>query len=231
MEPFERRVRVLSERMKTMTCELTDNRLDDYLDSALAETRLSGFERHLSDCSRCARRVRTAQVLRQGLSELPVEGPEPDFFERALATGAEKSRRPSGAPSSGSHWFGIAAAAAVIALVVFALPQTRIDTPPAPAGVAQVALAVQETRTINLVFASDEALDNVSLSVDLPDGIELAMYPGRERIQWSTRLQPGNNVLPLELVALGGTGGQLVATMRGDDREKVFRIDISILTG
>ena len=213
-----------------MNCRLIESRLDDYLDATLPEREQSELEQHIAKCSACAQTAERAFALKAVLAELPVEGPQADFFERAL-TNAASARGIDASGSMVRRYFLGAIAAGIAALVAVLMLNPATDPVSSSAGIAQVALAVEESRTINLVFASNEALDDVSLIVELPAGVELAMYPGQSRIQWSTRLQQGKNVLPLQLVALGGSGGELVATLRGSDREKVFKIDIEVLMG
>lgn len=214
-----------------MTCRRIETQLDDYLDGILDAPVGAELLSHAQACSDCARALARASSLRGVLAALPVEGPAPEFFERAL--GAALRQQPAAKPISlAPAWYAGAVAAGLAAIAVFGLLGNPVDETAAPGqGVAQVAMAIEEMRTINLVFASDEALEDVSLTVDLPEGVELANYPGRGRVLWSTRLQAGKNVLPLELVALGGTGGELVATMRRDDKEKVFRINIAVSMG
>jgi anti-sigma factor RsiW len=214
-----------------MTCRRIETQLDDYLDGALEAEVEAGLVSHAQECSDCERALARAESLRRVLAQLPVQGPSPSFFEKALNAAARQRTRAE-AKSIAPVWYAGAVAAGLAALAVVGLLGTPAEEPAAPTqGLAQVAMAVEETRTINLVFASDEALEDVSLTVELPEGVELANYPGQGRVLWSTRLQAGKNVLPLELVALGGTGGELVATMRRDDKEKVFRVNIAVLMG
>lgn len=212
-----------------MTCRRIEPDLDAWLDGELDAEAKSLLERHASECADCHRLIERATKLRNVLAGLEVEGPDAGFFDEALTVAASSGTRRENPAVSRRYLGAIAAGFAAIAIVGVLVDRIEPETP--VAGIAQVALAVEETRTINLVFASDQALDSVSLTVDLPDGIELARYPGQDRVEWSTRLQSGKNVLPLELVALGGNGGELVATMRQDGKEKVFRVSIAVLMG
>jgi len=221
-----------------MICRRIENQLDDYLDGTLGEDAVdektrAAIERHVAGCADCARLLERAASVKGVLAALPVEGPRPGFFEEALAAAADRSH-PAEHQRVWRAWHtgALAAGLAVAAIVVLSTASLeQPDTAPEAAGIAQVALAIEEARTIKLVFGSEEALEGVSLTVDLPPGVELARYPGQERVQWSTRLQAGKNVLPLELVAHGGRGGELVATMRRDGKEKVFRVSIDIQMG
>jgi hypothetical protein len=92
-----------------------------------------------------------------------------------------------------------------------------------------VTLTVGETRTINLVFGSRAALEDVEFTVDLPPGIELATHPGQRRVMGRAALAGGDNALPLTLVARGGRGGQLAARLARRGGQKVFVVDITVV--
>ena len=210
-----------------MTCQSIVPKLDDYLDGSLDRAETAEVEDHVGGCVSCRDLIERAGELRRIVAKLPIAGGGPDFLERALVAAAgesEPGRVRRGRPRR--HLGAIAAGLAIFTVLGWLLREPMVE--PVSVGVAQVALAVEEPRTVNMVFASVEAVDGVSLTVSLPEGIELARYPGRNRVEWSTRLQAGNNVLPLELVALSGVGGELVATLRGDGKEKVFRIGIAV---
>lgn len=213
-----------------MICRRIEALIDDYLDGALETRAADDVERHVAECPDCQRLLARSRAVIDAMTRLPVEAAASGFFDAALrkAEIAPLRRKRRSAPS---RWYLGAIAAGLTAVVAVGLMADRIEAPSLASGMPQVALAVEEARTINLVFASDEALDAVSLSVDLPQGVELASYPGQKRVQWSTQLHAGKNVLPLELVAYGGTGGELIATMRRDGKEKVFRVRIAVEMG
>jgi hypothetical protein len=91
-----------------------------------------------------------------------------------------------------------------------------------------VTLTLGEPHTINLVFGTRAAVDDVELTVDLPPGIELATHPGQRRVVTRAKLAGGDNALPLTLVARSGNGGQLAARLKQPDAQKVFVIDVSV---
>jgi hypothetical protein len=105
-------------------------------------------------------------------------------------------------------------------------PGSRGDAAP-----TQVSLEMNRERTVNLLFSSRMALDGVTFTIDLPYGVEVRGHEGRSRLEWSTRLQWGNNLLPLPLVATAGRGGPLVARLRHAGREKVFLVNLAVGAG
>jgi hypothetical protein len=92
-----------------------------------------------------------------------------------------------------------------------------------------VTLTAGETRTINLVFGSRGAVEDVTFTVDLPPGIELAAHPGERRVVGRAALAGGDNALSLTVVARGGNGGQLAARLEQQGDQKVFVVDISVV--
>ena len=213
-----------------MDCRQLETRLDDYLDGAIAAEESAALGAHIEGCTRCAARLRRARELEHALRGLPVDGPAPDFFGRALHAACQpKTDR---GPRIRSRYFGaLAASLAAVAIVVSMIRDPMPEPSGSPAGVAQVAMTVEERRTINLVFASSRELMELRLSVELPAGIELASHPGQREVQWTTELHEGKNVLPLELVAIGGSGGELIATLRHDGSQRIFRVGIDVDMG
>jgi hypothetical protein len=94
--------------------------------------------------------------------------------------------------------------------------------------IPEVTMALAEPRTVNLVFASTTALDSATLTVSLPDGIELDGFPGQREITWETSLREGKNLLPLTLVALTPAGGELLARLEHKDRDRTFRLRVDV---
>lgn len=210
-----------------MSCERITAELDDYLDEAIAPDARWELEAHLQYCESCRAILTRARRLQRALSAFPVQEPSPGFFDRALAEAARERTEPA-QPGRWSMRQAGALAAGIAVLVVGGLLLHN----PEPTGgdaVNGVSMVVHETRTINLVFASATDLEGVSLTVALPDGVELAEYRGLAEVSWTTRLQAGKNVLPLELVAIGGSGGELVARMRHEGDEKVFTVRVAVI--
>ena len=120
--------------------------------------------------------------------------------------------------------FGLTMLTVILTGLYVRSPSSR-RAPETPA----VTLTVGETRTINLVFGSRAALDDVEFTVDLPPGIEVAAHPGERRVVGRAALAGGDNALPLTLVARGGKGGQLAARLEQRGDQKVFVVDITVV--
>jgi hypothetical protein len=122
----------------------------------------------------------------------------------------------------------IGAFALTMATVVFT--GLRVERPGARAKAepTTVTLTLGEPRTVNLVFDSRVPLADVELTVDVPAGVELAEHPGERRVVWHAPLAPGSNVLPLTLVARGGSGGTLGARLRHGGDQKTFAVELAV---
>ena len=119
--------------------------------------------------------------------------------------------------------FGASVLTVIYTGLLVEAPRTRIS-----AGLPSVAMTAGEPRDLNLVFDAKTELSEAALLIELPDGVELVGHSGERRIEWRTRLAPGNNVVPLTLVAPAPMTGQVIARLRASDREKVFRIHVSV---
>lgn len=211
--------------MNAMACNRLNDRLDSYLDGDIAASELEALEEHVRGCPVCTELLVRERLMKRALREYPVAEPSDEFFEQALVRAASDSardrRRSRWAIGAGS------ALAAGIAIWLAVIPQLRAPEPPV-SPVATVSLALHETRTVKLVFGSETEIQHARLSLSLPPGVELAGHEGRQEIHWKTSLRPGKNVLPLELILQEGSGGNLVARLEQNDKQKTFHVRIAL---
>ena len=209
-----------------MTCNRVTNHLDDYLDGGLPATDRHDVEAHLDTCPDCREVIQRERELRRALGALPVSAPSPDFFDRALQVAAREGSRDS--HHRGWGWgFGTAVAAGLALWLVIGMVLQRPEVEQS-AQLAGVSIAMHESHTVNLVFASLEELEDATLTVQLPPGIELQGFGDRQQIRWRTNLRKGKNVLPLELVARDISGGELVARLEHGDKQRTFRVQLTV---
>lgn len=165
------------------------------------------------------------------LTDLMKDYPMPEattgFYDEALVAAAQEGRR-----RQKRRWlmtgFGSAVAAG---LAIFVVALTLTGTPQAPgvsSSIPGVTIALAEPRTVNLVFSSAETLDTATLTVTLPAGVELEGFPGQSEVTWETSLAEGRNLLPLKLIAVTPVGGELLARLQHDDRDRTFRLQVNV---
>jgi hypothetical protein len=161
------------------------------------------------------------------LKDYPVPEATAAFYDQALARAThEGSRRQR------KRWiltgFGSAVAAGLALWFVGGFFFAAPDVPEAAAEIPGITMTLEEPRTVNLVFASATALDSALLTLTLPDGIELAGFPGQREIAWQTSLNEGKNLLPLRLIAVSPAGGEVLARLEHKDRGRTFRLRIEV---
>lgn len=212
-----------------MNCTLINEQLDDYLDGEVAPDQASALDGHISECASCQQIVADERALRNRLQEYgdwTMPRPDAAFFDRAMLRATQ-----NGAKRQRNRWvmtgFGGAMAAALaiwmIGGVFFSAPQIE------DAAVPGVTMALEEPRTLNLVFSSAVALADATMTVMLPQGIEIEGFEGQREITWMTSLKEGRNVLPLTLIATSSQGGELLATLRHEEDDRSFRVQVTII--
>lgn len=165
--------------------------------------------------------------IRALLKDYPVPEPAAGFLERALLRATHE-----GSPRQRQRWlltgFGAAVAAGLALWLIGGLFLTTPNLPDAEATIPGITMTLAEAQTVNLVFASSAALEAATLTLRLPDGIELFGFPGQRQISWQTSLNAGKNLLPLKLIALSPAGGEVLATLEHGDRSRTFRLRIEV---
>ena len=165
--------------------------------------------------------------IRALLKNYPMPRADAGFFDQALARATHQGSR-----RQRNRWvmtgFGGAVAAGLAVWIIGGMLMTTPELPDAGATIPGITMALEEPRTVNLIFSSVEALESATLTVSLPDGVELAGFPGQSEISWETSLNEGRNLLPLKLIALTPVGGQLLARLEHEDRARVFRLQLDV---
>jgi len=161
------------------------------------------------------------------LKDYPMADATAGFYDQALARAThEGSRRQR------NRWvmtgFGSAIAAGMVLWLIGGFFLTTPNLPVPDASIPGIAMTLEEPRTINLMFSSESAMASATLTVTLPDGIELAGFPGQREIAWETSLVEGKNYLPLELIALTPVGGEVLARIEHENRDRTFRLRIEV---
>ena len=214
-----------------MSCNRINNQIDDYIDESLEPAEMAELLGHVESCDTCQQRVDRELALRNllreyGDSSMPTL--DTTFFDQSLVAAAREGRKLH-QKQSWMTGFGSAVAAGLALWIVSSFFFTGPSTPPVGSSLPTVTMALEEPRTVNLVFSSASALQDATLTVLLPEGVQVAGFEGQREITWLTDLAEGKNVLPLRLIATTPTDGVLLATLRhgGDDRTFRLRVEVS----
>jgi putative zinc finger protein len=206
-----------------LTCRDSAVCLDDYLDGQLDAPRHQALEAHLQQCPRCRLQHDRAAALRVALRALPAAAARPGFVDETLA------RAVRGADDATRHARRLPVAMALAASLTLAVGVAVIvGTRPAPAPVQTVTLTLDQPETLRLRFNSAKLLPGATLSLALPENLELVGYGARRELTWQTDLNEGGNLLQLPLVAHGVVRDELVARLSHGGSSKTFRVKIEI---
>ena len=201
-----------------MECRDFAQQLDDLLDGGLDAARQKSIQEHVGRCPECRRLHEHAVAVRQAVHELSPPALHPGFIDQALARATRIGEaRPGWRPK-----LGMALAASVVlgaALGVFFATQPTVQT---------VALTIDRPETVRLMFNSAKPLKAATLSLALPENVELVGYGKRRELSWQTDLREGGNLMQLPLVVRGATKDDLVASLSHDGSSKTFRLKIEV---
>jgi hypothetical protein len=210
-----------------MSCSHINEKLDDYMDGGLDEEEMAVLQCHIESCDSCRRTIKHERRLRSLLTDYPVPMPDATYFDqslnRAACAGSNRQR---------NRWimtgFGGAVAAGLLAWIIGGMFLNAPDLVDPVAAIPGVTMTLEEPRTVNLVFSSTSELDDAILTVTLPQGVEIQGFAGQREITWMTSLKAGKNILPLKLIATTPQGGELVARLEHDERDRTFRIRVTV---
>jgi hypothetical protein len=174
---------------------------------------------------------RDSEILRRALKRIPAPEPRPEFIDRAFAkaTGqAQAAAQPrrgalSHLVSRWETWTGALVGAAVaVVLTLFLLR-------PADLNPADITLALNETRAIDVLIDSERALEDATIRIVATGSVALDGFESDREIDWQTHLAPGNNVLSLPVVARSTGTGQLVAVIEHGGRTRRVTVTLNVL--
>lgn len=167
------------------------------------------------------------QEIQALLKDYPMPEATTAFYDQALVRATHEGTR-----RQRNRWlmtgFGGALAAGLVLWLIGGFFLTTPNPPATDPEIPGIVMTLEEPRTVNFVFASKTALDSATLTVILPEGIELAGFPGQREIAWETSLKEGKNYLPLELIAVSPVSGEVLARLEHDNRNRTFRLRVEV---
>lgn len=195
-----------------MECLDFTSQMDDYLDGRVDEFLM---REHLNVCDDCRRRFRHAVAVQSALRKLSPPEATPAFLEQAIS----RASRPNAAHPRRWAMLGIALAASLVLGVAAGVFLSLREAP-----VQTVALAVERPETVRMVFNSAKPLQAATLSLALPENVEIVGYGQRRELSWQTDLREGQNLLQLPLIAHGAVKDELLARVSHGTSTKTFRV-------
>jgi hypothetical protein len=81
------------------------------------------------------------------------------------------------------------------------------------------------------MFNASESLANASISVVLPESVEIVGRPDLHRLSWRADLKQGPNLLQLPLIAVGNGSGTLVIRLAYGSLVRTLEVPITSTLG
>lgn len=218
-----------------MLCSQCRGKLLPWLKKELPEASALQVEQHLAVCPDCATAADNERAVLEALRDRQrIPASSPGFQARVLsaATGKKASGRHGGgrARAWSTPAFGGAVAAALVLGIAlgFGLQPGGSEDRSAPSLAGEdIDLIAPEPRNVRLAFSSSQALEGVTLTLELPPHVEMASYPGHQQLSWKVDLDKGENVVNLPLNVLFDGQGELVARINDGERTQTFRANLS----
>lgn len=89
-------------------------------------------------------------------------------------------------------------------------------------------IELYESKTVNIVFNSPQAMKNATVSLILPNHIEIEGYANKRSLNWSTQIVVGRNVLSLPMRALNIGQGELITKVEFGGKSKMIRFNVNV---
>jgi anti-sigma factor RsiW len=209
-----------------MNCDQFRHNLDPYLDGELDTALRLALDSHSVECEICSALRSRKEALRRTLRSIPVPQPDAGFLdsiveETIISTHRNETRFRATAGIGG------AIAAGIVAWLVLVLPA---DLPTQhEATIETVSITMNVEKTFRLTFESKHELQAAAISVQLPDGVEIVGYEGRDSVRWKTTVKAGTNILELPVVVRSGNGGAILARLEHEGKQKTFEFAVRVI--
>lgn len=211
-----------------MNCSDFKYEVDALAAGEVSETTERAMRDHAASCSDCAMALATAMYIAEQLSGNRAPEPDEGFESRILNNATVKQRKAGGT----TIWGGAIAAALAVGVFIGSQfagspttePELADNTPP-----TATETTGPRQQTVRVAFTSAQAVENVTLTLELPPNMELAPFPGRHKVSWKVNLKPGDNLLALPMNVLFPGEGTLVAHLGDGESRKTFKTDIGKL--
>jgi hypothetical protein len=168
----------------------------------LPEAEAASLRQHLAECCLCRQYDRQMQLVVQtlhGLSGAGRDEPDATRIEQLLRKAQQRYRLSLRSRQA----LAATLLAGFIGGAVFwaAFNEVRQDPGyPLISHAQTITLPAAGVKNVSLAIDSDRALDAVTFTIELPDGVELDGYPGQRSLSWQGQLQDGLNRLTLPLL-------------------------------
>ena len=215
-----------------MKSEHVTDQLHDYLDGALSTADAAAVKCHVESCVQCSTEWGELRALTRALAGAAAPLPRDGVLERMLRVAVRQGVEPG-------PWFrtpfwnraGLSAAALLLLVVGFGVGLQSADR---KAAGPQIELAAQPVelgravQTVGLMFRASGNVRDASISVWLPDDVQIAGRPKVHQLSWRTDLKRGPNLLELPLQATGPHSGTVLVRLSQGSLVRTLEVPIAI---
>jgi len=199
-------------------CQAAKNLMQEAVNGKLNGADTGLITAHLHECAACREDYRQTSNMLEMLRDISVPPPSAGFADRALSNAARL--HPARAGSRNNYVTGGIAASLVAVFLMIS-----VMTGPGPGQPnADIVLIDGQVKTIRVAIESSRVIDNIEVTIDVSDNLEIEGYGNQQEISWTTRLERGVNLIALPVTAIAAGDGEIVARVGLDGAEKVFRI-------
>ncbi len=174
------------------------------------------WDAHLESCELC-RHWYADLVLDSALAGFQTPEPRAGFVDRVMDSATRDARRRTNSPV-----LALAASIAFIGIAI-GLFLGRGQTSDV---VFEVAMAPYQERLVEVVIATAAEREQTTLTIALPDGLELTGFPDQRAVRWQADLAAGKNLLALPLVLTGEADTHFTVHMNYGSTERILRVDV-----
>jgi putative zinc finger protein len=216
-----------------MTCRQFHQLVDRLVVGDLPPHEQDELREHAAACPDCAELWEIEKHLNAGITAQGIPEPSKDFESR-IRNLALSEQKPSISGSWAKPVMGSAIAATLAMGLFFGMQMTQTGADQPKPELASTNVQNEKTapqsKSVRLAFNSPTAMDNVTLTLEMPAHAELTPFPGRQTVSWKVDLKAGDNILNLPVNVLFPGSGKLVAHLDNGTRRKTFTTPIPGIT-
>jgi hypothetical protein len=220
-----------------MTCNNFRLLWTEWHEGYLSELSAMRLHWHIEACPQCREYNQQMLALVNGLNTLPEPNPLPEESSIRMIANAKSGDRQKRDGESMRVW---ALAASLIVTFIggglfWSHMHTRALQIPAtslPGSTAAVTLVPNRIQTVRLVLEARRNISEVTFTINLPEGVEIAGYPGQQQLRWEGHLDKGRNGLALPLIAkpsyagFSGKNSILIAQIEYGNNQQALEVPL-----
>ncbi len=210
-----------------MNCQEARQNINDLEGNTLNRLETRELQAHLAGCGRCCQEYDQEKRLLAALRTLPVPPPSKDFVSRSFALARAGHQEKKRSRSAISLWGGAVAAGVALWLMVAGAPGPITPEDERP-GRQTISLKINEQRLVQVMVNVPRDMLQAALVIELPPQLEVAGFPGRREIEWTTDLRKGRNLLNLPLIAKSGGMAELITHIHHENKSKMLSLVMQV---